>query len=67
MRNQIFFKHIKKFHPINWLAKCVERDRNADLNDIKRKENMLAKPEFLIILADITIRVSNKNIKYPIK
>ena len=39
MRNQIFFKHINKFHPINWLAKCVERDRNADLHDIKRKEN----------------------------
>lgn len=67
MRNQIFFKHIKKFHPINWLAKCVERDRNADLNDIKRKENMLAKPEFLLILADITIRVSNKNIKFTNK
>jgi hypothetical protein len=63
MRNQIFFKHINKFHPINWLAKCVERDRNADLNDIKHKENMLAKSEFLLILADITIRVSNKNIK----
>lgn len=63
MRNQIFFKHINKFHPINWLAKCVERDRNADLNDIKHKENMLAKPEFLLILADIAVRVSNKNIK----
>lgn len=63
MRNQIFFKHINKFHPINWLAKCVERDRNADLNDIKHKENMLAKSEFLLILADIAIRVSNKNTK----
>ena len=63
MRNQIFFKHINKFHPINWLEKCVERDRNADLHDMKHKENMLAKSEFLLILADIAVRVSNKNIK----
>lgn len=63
MRNQMFFKHINKYHPINWLLKCVERDRNADRYDLTKKENMLATSEFLLILADITVRVSNKKIK----
>ncbi len=63
MRNQIFYKHINQFHTLDWLAKCVERDRNADRYDLTKRENLLAKSEFLQILADLAIRISNKNIK----
>jgi len=53
------FNHlINKYHPIQWLFKCVERTRNRDMDDLSVRENVYAKSEFLIIMADIALRVS---------
>ena len=63
------FNHlINKYHPVQWLFKSVERTRNRDMNDLNVRENMYAKSEFLIIMADIALRVSqntNLNGKIP--
>jgi len=56
------FKHlINKYHPIQWLFKSVERTRNRDMDDLNVRENMYAKSEFLIIMSDIALRVSQND------
>ena len=56
------FKHlINMYHPIQWLFKSVERTRNRNMSDLNARENMYAKSEFLIIMADIALRVSQNN------
>lgn len=49
---------INKYHPVQWLFKSVERARNRDLTDFSKRENMFAKSEFLNIMNDIALRVS---------
>jgi len=61
--NQIFLKHINKYHPINWLFKSIERSRNVDRSKIDKQENLYGSTEFLIIMSDIALRVSqNRNL-----
>ncbi len=56
------FKYlINKYHPIQWLFKSVERTRNRDMDDLNVRENMYAKSEFLIIMSDIALRVSQND------
>ncbi len=65
--NQKFLQHINKYHPIDWLLKSIERSRNADKSDIRAKENIYASTEFLLIMSDITLRISqNNNLSYNI-
>ncbi len=49
---------INRYHPIQWLFKSVERTRNRDMDNLNVKENMYAKSEFLIIMTDIALRIS---------
>lgn len=53
-----FKQLINEYHPIQWLLKCVERARNRDMSGLDKRENLYAKSEFLIIMADIALRVS---------
>ncbi len=52
---------INKYHPTQWLLKAVERTRNRDLTDVSKRENLYATTEFLIIMSDIAIRISQNN------
>ena len=66
--DQNFKKLINKYHSIEWLCKSIERTKNRDLSDLINKANMYAKTEFLVILSDITVRISQKqqfNSKIP--
>lgn len=56
--NKDFKKLINKYHPIEWLCKSVERTRNRDLSDLSNSANLSAKTEFLIIMSDVALRVS---------
>lgn len=49
---------INKYHPVQWLFKSIERTRNRDMSVLDKRENMYAKSEFLIIMSDIALRVS---------
>lgn len=60
--NTDFKNLINKYHPIQWLAKSIERTRNRDFSDLNNKANLCAKTEFLIIMSDIALRIS-KNTK----
>ena len=56
--NKDFEKLINKYHSIEWLCKSVERTRNRNLSDLSNRANLYAKTEFLVILSDIALRVS---------
>lgn len=56
------FKNLNnKYHPIEWLCKSIERTRNRNLSDLKNRANLYAKTEFLIIMSDIALRISQNN------
>jgi len=59
--NQEFKNLINKHHPYDWLLKAVERTRNRNLNDKSNRENLYATTEFIIIMSDVAIRVSQNN------
>ena len=61
---QIFYRHIDKYHPVNWMLKCVELERTRE-NFIHTSQLYInSSSEFLQILADIAIRRSqNSTIK----
>jgi hypothetical protein len=56
--NKLFKNLNNKYHPVEWLCKSIERTRNRNLSDLKNRANLYAKTEFLIILSDIALRVS---------
>jgi hypothetical protein len=56
--NKDFKELINKYHSIEWLCKSVERTRNRNLSDLSNRANLYAKTEFLVILSDIALRVS---------
>jgi hypothetical protein len=56
------FKHlINRYHPIDWLFKSIERGKNVDRNRLDLRENLFGSTEFLVIMSDIAIRVSNND------
>lgn len=57
--NGNFKQLINKYHSIEWICKSIERTRNRKLSDLTKKENLSAKTEFLIIMSDIALRISN--------
>jgi hypothetical protein len=59
--NQNFLNHINKYHPIEWLLKSVELSRR-DNSKFKSKLDISSSSEFLVIMSDVAIRVSQKNI-----
>ena len=61
--NQIFLKHINKYHPIQWLFKSVQLSRR-DNSKIQNQLDTSSSPEFLVIMSDIAIRVSQNNKLY---
>ncbi len=65
--NQKFLQHINQYHPIDWLLKSIERSRNANKSDMKRKENIYSSTELLLVMSDIALRISqNNNLTYNI-
>lgn len=52
-----FYNLIHKYHPIDWLTKCIELERKHDGNK-KDRLSTYSKTEFLVIMADITLRIS---------
>jgi hypothetical protein len=56
--NKDFKELINKYHSIEWLCKSIERTRNRNLSDLNNRANLYAKTEFLVILSDIALRVS---------
>ncbi|MFW3401214.1 hypothetical protein ACN9KC_02310 [Aliarcobacter butzleri] len=56
--NRNFKNLINKYHPIGWLLKSIERTRKRNLSDLSNKINISSRTEFLVILSDIALRVS---------
>jgi|GEM_PF-4373670 len=56
--NKEFKNLTNKYHSVEWLCKSIERTRNRNLLDLNDKANLYAKTEFLIILSDIVLRIS---------
>jgi len=58
------FKNLNnKYHALEWLCKSIERTRNRNLSDLNNRANLYAKTEFLIIMSDIALRIS-QNTKF---
>lgn len=56
------FKHlINRYHPVDWLLKSIERSKNVDRTRLDLSENLYGSTEFLVIMSDIAIRMSNNN------
>lgn len=56
------FKHlINRYHPVDWLLKSIERSKNVDRSRLDLRENLFGSTEFLVIMSDIAIRVSNND------
>lgn len=59
--DQNFKNLINKYHSIEWLFKSVERSRNTDRTDLNRRENLYGTTEFLVIMSDIALRISQNS------
>lgn len=59
--NKIFKDLINKYHPIQWLAKCVEKERIRKIKGYDYTKDLYNKTEFLNILSDIVIRISQNS------
>ncbi|MDK2063239.1 hypothetical protein PT520_11995 [Aliarcobacter butzleri] len=64
--DKIFKEIINKYHPVQWLAKCVEKERKRNSKAFDYTKDLYNKTEFLNILSDIVIRIS-QNIKLNTK
>lgn len=62
--NKNFKNLINKYHPIGWLLKSIERTRKRNLSDLSNKINISSRTEFLVILSDIALRVSQNEKLY---
>ncbi|MDY0364578.1 MAG: hypothetical protein RBQ81_01805 [Arcobacteraceae bacterium] len=59
--DKIFKEIINKYHPIQWLAKCVEKERIRKIKGYDYTKDLYNKTEFLNILSDIVIRISQNS------
>ncbi len=59
--NKIFKDLINKYHPIQWLAKCIEKERIRKNEGFDYTKDLYNKTEFLNILSDIVIRISQNS------
>ena len=59
--DKIFKDLINKYHPIQWLAKCVEKERKRNNKAFDYTKDLYNKTEFLNILSDIVIRISQNS------
>ncbi len=59
--NKIFKDLINKYHPIQWLAKCIEKERIKKDEGFDYTKDLYNKTEFLNILSDIVIRISQNS------
>jgi hypothetical protein len=61
--NQVFLKHINKYHPIEWLLKSVDLSRK-DNTKFNNKFDILSTTPFLVIMSDVALRVSQNDKLY---
>lgn len=59
--NKVFKDLINKYHPIQWLAKCIEKERIRKNEGFDYTKDLYNKTEFLNILSDIVIRTSQNS------